>query len=211
MRCKYRVFLFCLFFVFTFNNLNHHIQQLVCVYVCVLFSPVYHFFLFPSAGGFTLYNSPSVFRFFSSTKISTEKSFKFTQKKLPFQHSLTLGLLLCCLSLYFAINIVGLLAPIASGIQLVFSPPFQADTQSGKNSRPKSTSFSFFKVLTILFLIFAAIRTGKSCSKWSLQSVYPKKANSKARTTCCCLSGFINLKIGLLEDVCVCLYQRCMD
>lgn len=81
MRCKYRVFLFCLFFVFTFNNLNHHIQQLVCVYVCVLFSPVYHFFLFPSAGGFTLYNSPSVFSFsFSSTKISTEKSFKFTQK-----------------------------------------------------------------------------------------------------------------------------------
>lgn len=79
--------------IIIFNNLY------VCM--CVFCFPVYHFFLFPSAGGFTLYNSPSVFRFsFSSTKISTEKSFKFTQKKLPFQHSLTLGLLLCCLSLF---------------------------------------------------------------------------------------------------------------
>lgn len=147
--------------------------------------------------------------FFFIHKNFHREVFQVYPKKLPFQHSLTLGLLLCCLSLYFAINIVGLLAPIASGIQLVFSPPFQADTQSGKNSRPKSTSFSFFKVLTIVFLIFCSNSYGEELFKMVTTIGLPKKANSKARTTCCCLSGFINLKIGLLEDVCVCVLEMC--
>lgn len=60
MRCKYRVFLFYLFFVFSFNNLNHHIQQLVCVYVCVLFSSVSFLPLSLSRGFYTLQQS---FRF----------------------------------------------------------------------------------------------------------------------------------------------------
>lgn len=60
MRCKYRVFLFCLFFVFTFNNLNHHIQQLVCVYVCLL---CFHFFLFLGVLHFTTVLPFSVFLF----------------------------------------------------------------------------------------------------------------------------------------------------
>lgn len=41
--------------IIIFNNLY------VCM--CVFCFPMYHFFLFPSAGGFTLYNSPSVFLF----------------------------------------------------------------------------------------------------------------------------------------------------
>lgn len=169
----------------------------MCVCVCFVFQCIIS----------SSFPQPRVLHF---TTVLPFSVFQVYPKKLPFQHSLTLGLLLCCLSLYFAINIVGLLAPIASGIQLVFSPPFQADTQSGKNSRPKSTSFSFFKVLTIIFLIFAAIRTGKSCSKWSLQSVYPKKLTRKHALLAAACLVLLTLKLDCLK-MCVFVYQRCVD
>lgn len=181
----------------------------MCVCVSVLFSSVSFLPLSLSRGFYTLQQSFRFPFFFFIHKNFHREVFQVYPKKTAIP-ALVNSWFASLLSLYFAINIVGLLAPIASGIQLVFSPPFQADTQSGKNSRPNSTSFSFFKVLTILFLIFAAIRTGKSCSKWSLQSVYPKKLTRKRALLAAACLVLLTLKLDCLK-MCVCLYQRCVD
>lgn len=80
--------------IIIFNNLY------VCMCECFVFQCVSFLPLSLSWGFYTLQQSFRFPFFFSSSKISSEKSFKFTQKKLPFQHSLTLGLLLCCHSLF---------------------------------------------------------------------------------------------------------------
>lgn len=85
------------FIYFSFSLLITLIIIFNNLYVCMCVF-CFHFFLFPSAGGFTLYNSPSVFHFFHKNFL--REVFQVYQKKLPFQHSLTLGLLLCCLSLF---------------------------------------------------------------------------------------------------------------
>lgn len=84
-------------------------------------------------------------------------------------------------------------------------------THKVERTHDQKAPLSLFQSSDNCFPNFCSNSYGEELFKMVTTIGLPKKANSKARTTCCCLSGFINLKIGLLEDLCVCLYQRCVD
>lgn len=182
----------------------------MCVCVCVLFSSVYHFILFLSAGGFTLYNSPSVFRFFFHPQKFPQRSLSSLPKKTAIP-ALVNSWFASLLSLSIQRLILLGCWPRQPPVYSQFSLLLFKRTHKVERTRDQKAplSLDFFQSSDNSFPNFCSNSYGEELFKMVTTIGLPKKANSKARTTCCCLSGFINLKIGLLEDVCLCVIEMC--